>query len=187
MPETNNFAATALMRLGVDPTNLGCVMLDVVLPDIYKQVLSPEWAYYSSILKYVNGYNGKGHITLLYGLLLNASTNRDLIDGVMEGWVKPEIVLFDTFDVFEGNDGVADYGAIILKSSEGRTGGQDIAELHDANYRLGKLPHVRSFPDYNPHITIGYVQKQFIEQALTELRMREPRSMSTLDLNYGGV
>lgn len=189
MPEQNNIAATAIQRLGLDPKNLGCVMLDVELPPVYKIVLDPAWAYYSSILKFVNGYSGRGHITLLYGLLNNPQTDRDLIDGVMEGWEQPSSVMFESVHCFEGNDGVNDYGAIVLRPTEGDRVPEDrsTAELHDANYRLGKLPHVRSFADYNPHITVGYVHKQFIESALTELRMLQPHLMTTVGLNYGDI
>lgn len=180
MPEESNFARQALERLGVDPDNLGCVMLDVELPEIYRSVLDPEKAYYSKRLSYVEGLEGDSHITLLYGLLLSAQHNRDLVDGVLDRWYKPMIIVPSSIDVFPGNDGDSEYSCLVIKPQD-----HEAAELQDANVRLSKLPHVRGFYNYDPHLTIGYVQKDYTDEALRKLDEVQPHVMRVGALNYG--
>lgn len=182
MPEENNFSRTALERLGVDPDNLGCVMLNVSINANYRESLDESKAYYSKKLEHVKGFEGQPHITLLYGLLFSAEKNRDLVDGVLEGWTPPDVVTMYDVDVFPGNDGDEEYGAIVLKMGLNHW---DMDILEDANARLSKLPHVRGFYKYEPHVTIGYVQKDYIEEALAILRRLYVSPMFTQSLDYG--
>lgn len=184
MPEEINYSRRAIECLGVDPDNLGCVMLDIESRHIdeYRSKLALNMAYYSRKLSYVKGYSGTPHVTLLYGLMLSAKENRDLVDGVLDGWVPPAVLTFYDFDVFPGNDGDAEYGCIVLKPGLNHW---DLAPLEDANARLSKLPHVRGFYRYNPHVTIGYVKKSYISEALSILRGELIVPLVTGDLNYG--
>lgn len=184
MPEENNWSRQAIERLGVDPNELGCVMLGVELPDVYRMVLEPEWAYYSKKYDYVKGYEGDAHITLLYGLMLSAATpkGRAEVDGVLEGWIEPNVVVFPEVEVFPGNDGDNDYSCLVLSLGENLW---DRERLDDANGRLRKLPHVDGFAKYNPHITIGYVQKEFTNMARELLERVEVRPLRTTVLDYG--
>lgn len=192
MPEDNKHARLAIEGLGVDPDNLGCVMLDVDPSAVnrLRSVLDPEWAYHSPTLEYVKGFDGDPHVTLLYGLLLNPKENRDLIDGVLDGWSPPAVLTFNYITDFGGSDGNDTYGCLVMKSAsvgswtEGG-GGWVKEELGEANARLSKLPHVRPFVDYDPHVTIGYVKRQHRAEALKRLGDQQLFPVVVTGLNYG--
>lgn len=182
MPEESNYSREAIERLGLDPDNLGFVGLRVELPSVFKMVLEPEWAYTSPKYDYVKGFNVDPHITLIYGLLFDPKENRDLIDGVLEKWYKPNVVVFPEVQAFPGDDGNELYNAIVLTLD---TNEYDLEQLKGANDELRKLPHVNGFPIYKPHITVGYVLREFAETAVNRLKEIEVRPLHTLDLDYG--
>ena len=184
MGEQNPTIRKAIEMLGADPDQLGCVMLEAELPNVYRMVLDPEWAYYSQTQSYIDGYYGESHVTLLYGLMFSAQKHRDIIDDVLGDWKPPGILSFHKISVFRGEDEGVPYSCLVLKANE-----RDVewanAELREANARLSKLPHVRGFVDYDPHVTIGYVAREFEREALEELGMVQARPMITGGLDYG--
>ena len=181
MPETSDLAREAILRIGVDPDNLGFVGLQVELPPEFRNVLDPSWAYTSRRFEYVRGYEGTPHITLIYGLLFPADINRHLVDGVLANWHKPNLVVLPEVKAFHANDGDADYAAIVLSLG---TNEWDLKKLKEANDELRKLPHVNPFPVYDPHVTVGYVRNEFAHLAIERVKALEIRPLHTRGLEY---
>jgi hypothetical protein len=181
MPETSDLSREAIIRVGADPDNLGFVGLKVDLPPEFRGVLDPEWAYSSPVLEYVRGYEGEPHITLIYGLLFPASENRDLVDGVLEKVHVPNLVVMPGVEAFDADDDYQLYSAIVLTLD---TNEWDLRNLKEANDELRKLPHVNGFPVYKPHITVGYVKREFRDLAVNRLKDLEVRPLHTRGLEY---
>lgn len=181
MPEETDLQRTAIERVGADPDNLGFVGLKVELPSEFRAVLDPNWAYSSPVLKYVRGYEGQPHITLIYGLLFSAAENRDLVDGVLEKVHVPNLVVMPEVEAFDADDDYALYSAVVLTLG---TNEWDLANLKAANDALRKLPHVNSFPVYKPHITVGYVHREFKDLAVSRVKDVEIRPIHTRELEY---
>jgi hypothetical protein len=182
--EDTDFSRKAIEWIGRDPDDLGCVMLEVDLPGVYRMVLEPEWEYRSPVKKFMSGYDIKSHITLLYGLLFRPShpTGRQLVDMALANWYKPNIVLMPGVEAFDIDDGHELSSAIVLTLD---TNTHDLRDLKAANDQLRKLPHVNGFPVYKPHITVGYVKREFADVAVERLKELEPRPFHTGDLDYG--
>jgi 2'-5' RNA ligase len=89
------------------------------------------------------GLEDEPHCTLLYGLHQSVSVS-DVIDIVSQyeftNYTLHTPSVFNTtqYDVFKFN-----------VSGNG---------LHEVNASLKRLPHTTSFPIYNPHMTIGYLE-----------------------------
>lgn len=181
MPEQNDFVREAILRIGVDPDDLGFVGLEVVLPSEYRATLHPSWLYHSPTVEFAQGAEGTPHITLIYGLLFSADLNLSLVGRALEGWHKPNLVVMPEVKAFHANDGNADYAAIVLALGDNE---YDLSKLKEANDRLRKLPHVNGFPVYDPHVTVGYVHKEFADLAVARLKEIEVRPLHTRELEY---
>lgn len=184
MGEQDPNVRRAIVLAGGNPDKLGCVMLEAELPSVYTMVLNQDWAYYSQTQSYIDGYYGDAHVTLLYGLMFSANEHQAIIDAQLEGWKAPGVLPFYHVSAFRGEDEGVPYSCLVLKPEE-RSKEWANYELRDANARLSKLPHVRGFIDYDPHVTIGYVQRKYEAEALEELRMVPPRPLMTGGLDYG--
>lgn len=175
-----------VLAAGGDPKNLGCVMLNVKIGEHLKAGMDPEWAYYDEDQEYVRGFEGRAHITLLYGLLFSAKKEQSLIDEVLKDWWMPERVSLPAVSYF--NQG--EYSALVLKPAKDSDTYQD---LYDANVLLSSMPHVRTYFEYQPHLTIGYVHNKYLSIAYEVLRDNVmggkwhtmPNWMETDGLDYG--
>lgn len=184
MPEMDDNARKAIELCGGNPDDLGCVMLDVELPNAYRMVLDEKWAYHSQTQSYMDGYYGDSHVTLLYGLLFDPAEHKDIIRRQLAGWSKPTILPYYKPSVFRLEDEGRPVSCLVLKpEAQDRDWANE--ELEDANERLSKLPHVRGFVDYDPHVTIGYVAREFEQEAMEELNMIQPRPLICGELNFG--
>lgn len=184
MPEETDFSRAAIDAIGGNPDDLGYVGLEIELPEVYKMELDPEWEYKSPVLQYAKGYDVDPHITLIYGLLFkpNDPEFRPFVDAALKDWMKPNIVLMPGVERFDGDDGNELYSAIVLTLD---TNTWDLESLKEANDQLRKLPHVNGFPIYKPHITVGYVLREFADVAVNRLKDIQPRPFHTGDLDYG--
>lgn len=176
-----NHTVEAIERLGLDPKKLGYVGLNVELPPEFRAVLDPAWEYHSPSERYVTGYDGTPHITLLYGLLFSAAEERDLVDGVLEGVHVPNLVVMPGVEAFDSEDDHSFYSAIVLTIE---TNEWDLAHLAKLNDALRKLPHVNMFPEFKPHITVGYVKREFKDLAISRVKDLEVRPLHTRGLDY---
>lgn len=184
MAEMDDNVRKAIELCNGNPDDLGCVMLEVEMPNAYRMVLDERWAYHSQTQSYMDGYYGKSHVTLLYGLLFDASKHKDIIDKQLEGWSKPTILPYYKPSVFRLEDEGNPVSCLVLKPEE-RDRDWANEELEDANARLSKLPHVRGFVNYDPHVTIGYVAREFEQEAMEELNMVTARPLIARGLDYG--
>lgn len=193
MPKTTELLDT-YRRLGIDPFDLGCIMLDVVPFDVAACVPDGrEDLYFSSNpkLKYAQGdvASSKAHLTLLFGLLEKGPKWKKEVDAVLEGWDQPEAVVVDRIGYFPSSVPGEDYSCIVahIKPTE---------RLLDANARLRMLPHIDGFPEYKPHVTLAYVKngpsdvdwaRSTREKWIMSMSTRLTNwNLPTLGLNYGG-
>ena len=94
------------------------------------------------------GISENPHLTLLYGLKPNITKEQieEVLKRVIDGdKIIIEIENIDTFD----NDSF-DVVKFNIKKTE------QLQRIFDA---LSELPNENTFPDYKPHMTIGYVKK----------------------------
>lgn len=91
------------------------------------------------------GLEDEPHVTVLFGLHKD-EVDFDDVKKPFEGVEEVEVEI-EGVSIFEAEK----YD--VVKFNVKRTD-----ELHSYNKELSKLPHTTSFPDYNPHITIGYVK-----------------------------
>ena len=180
--EETDISREAIAELGYDPDNLGFVGLEMELPAVYRMELDDEWEYNSPTQTYVKGYSVSPHITLIYGLLFQAHEHKDWIDGVLSDWHKPNVVLLPGVEAFHGDDGNEEYSAIVLTLD---TNDWDLGALKGANDQLRKLPHVNGFPVYRPHVTVGYVKREFADLAVGRMLNIETRPLISGELDYG--
>ena len=172
--------------LGITIADLGCVMLDVEVPNIgavipdavlYKSDKADRW--------WIDGYVfGKNpHMTLLYGLLQPAAHWKEEIAEVMKGW-SIESVKVQKVGFFESPFEDDPYYCIIAHV-------EPSLQIAEGMARLELLPHINTYADYVPHITIAYVKKNdtartsAIRYFDTALRGRKLKVKK--ELNLGGL
>ena len=124
----------------------GCVMIETPFDN---------WSEITSIIDEEDLYNEPGddtygiqnipHVTLLYGL--HKEVTPEMVESALEGFNDTKIKL-NGIGVFE-NDKFD-----VVKINVDPTGSLQI--MHD---KLCEFPHTSDYPNYEPHITIGYVKK----------------------------
>lgn len=184
MPEKNEIVRSLIEKVGGNPDDLGFVGLKVELPEEYRAALPKEWEYVSPYEKYVKGYDIDPHITLIYGLLFSAEEEQPLVEAMLKDVYEPNVVMFDHVEAFHNDDDHVFYSAIVLTLGGKQENSWEYSELKALNDELRKLPHVNGFPVYKPHITVGYVRREFADQAIALLKEIEPRPIKTLGLEY---
>lgn len=139
-------------ELDIELDDLGCVMLKVDGKDIPK-VKDEAVLYKSEDPKkfWVDGFSETPHLTLLYGLLKPAEEYRKQIKEVLTGW-KIKTVSVEKVGYFDSPYEEEPYFCIVayLKVTP---------ELLEGHHRLQLLPHIDTFPEFTPHVTIAYIKK----------------------------
>ena len=125
----------------------GCVMVYVNIPEInqIQSKIKPEDIHNGiGDLKY--GLEDEPHITLLYGLHPEVTLNqiKQIISSFTWG---PKPLVGYNVSLFENED----YDVLKFDVKG------DI--LFGINKELVDLPHTTNFPNYHPHMTIGYLKK----------------------------
>ena len=181
----NAHGVRALKDMGIDPGKLGCVMLDVAMPDL-SGVIPDEWCYASPRPDrfWVSGRQAEGHVTLLHGLLSHATDIRPAIDEVLDGW-EPGPVEGCVVTVFPSPWDDEPYSCIVSELVL-------TPELRDAHARLSLLPHIDTYPTYRAHVTLAYVHKDREQDAVAAIRRHFkardiycPIAFEPRGLNYG--
>ena len=125
----------------------GCVMVELQFPhnslEEIQQRIDPNWLYEEQDDDSY-GLEDQPHITLLYGL--DPRLDPAQITEALGEWKPrsnynihhPSIFQSEKYDVLKYDVRAAD--------------------LNQANELLCKLPHQNDYPNYHPHVTIGYVQ-----------------------------
>jgi 2'-5' RNA ligase len=121
------------------------------------------------------------HMTVLFGLLEKGLDWKDYVDTVLDGWL-PESIEIEAVDYFDGNWPDEQYYCVIghVKVTDSVTEG---------NQRLRLLPHVDTFPNYRPHVTLGYIKRDpaTLDQWIKALdTMLAGTKLEVTKLNYGG-
>lgn len=169
-------------ELGVNEDDLGCIMLDLQPFDVLKHIPGAQADLYITDEAHSGGAiaETEAHVTLLYGLLQNGNTIKEQVDKVLNGW-KCDSVVLDMIDSFPVP---ADAPSVPIVAKTWTP------ELQDANKRLSLLPHVNTFTEYNPHITLAYVKNdpdivqkwvKALNQVLAGMRI------SATGINYGDL
>ena len=133
--------------LGIDTNKLGCIMVDTE-PIEVSSVIDPADLYHDPEDEFAQGVISEAmpHVTLLYGLLSSGQAMRKHVDTVLNGWELGSVQI-TSVTAFEGNP---DYTPLVAEVS---TDGLD-----EAHARLQLLPHIDTFPEYRPHITLAYLK-----------------------------
>jgi 2'-5' RNA ligase len=122
----------------------GCVMLFFTFPEINKihDAINPKDIYTEEGDRSF-GLEDEPHTTLLFGLHEGVTTEdvKNVLDKFTYSTCK-----ISNASLFENND----YD--VLKFDV--TG----KNLHKTNEELKQFPYTNSFPDYHPHLTIGYLK-----------------------------
>lgn len=143
---SRNFA-DVYENLGIDTNRLGCIMLDTE-PIEVGSLIDPEDLYTDPEDEFAQGIISEStpHVTLLYGLISSGQAMRKHVDAVLAGWELGSVQIVHV-TAFEGNP---DYTPLVAEVS---TDGLD-----EGNARLRLLPHIDTFPEYRPHITLAYLK-----------------------------
>jgi 2'-5' RNA ligase len=135
--------------LGIDPNDLGCIMA-ATQPIAVSNVIDPSDLYYdpeddnSQPLTSEN----EPHTTLLYGLLSSGPAMRKHVDAVLNGWSLPSVQIHSV-EAWGQPD--SDSKVIVAKLVP-------TDNLLEGHARLQLLPHLDTFSNYVPHITLAYVK-----------------------------
>ena len=134
-----------LKEVSTQTYEYGCVMLYFDFPEIEKihSVIKPEDIYTQDEDKSF-GLEDEPHTTLLYGLH----------DGVTNEDVKNVLNMFEYGECNISN-------ASLFKNEKYDVLKFDVngKNLHETNAQLQKYPFTSDYPDYHPHLTIGYIQR----------------------------
>lgn len=161
----------------VDPDELGCIMANLEPLKVLEMVDDSEA---DLVEKTKNDWSAlpaedEPHVTLLYGLLENGNKWKDKVDTVLDGW-KLKGVKITEVGTFELPDSIA-VVAHIDKSPE----------LIDGHERLTLLPHIQTFSEYLPHMTLAYIKKDADADKWVEAlgKAYNGKTIKYTGLNYG--
>lgn len=138
-------------EMGIDLSSLGCVMLNLedIDVDIPKDIL-----YNSDNEKrfWIDGIvcDKNAHITALYGLIESAQKNKKYIKKVI-GKSPIGKVLIESIDTFDSPYDDEDYICVVGKVEKSDW-------LMNIHKKLQLFPHINTYPDYKPHVTIAYIK-----------------------------
>lgn len=124
----------------------GCLMVDFSF--------IKNWSEITSMINQDDIYNPNGeygvedkpHVTILYGFLKNI-TSDDILEMLSNKIDFPIKIQLKSISIFENNE--FDVVKFDIVSPQ----------LREINKIISKLPHVNEFDEYNPHMTIAYVNK----------------------------
>jgi 2'-5' RNA ligase len=144
--------------LGISLSKLGVVMIDIDSGDLasrIREIVSPEDLYTSDepTDHFTGVLGGEPHVTLVYGLLRTGTEMQKHIKRVLEdGSAVPKAIAIEEVGYFESRKPDEHYYCIVahLKVTP---------ELAECNERLKFLPHLNTFPGYEPHMTLCYIRK----------------------------
>lgn len=161
--------------LDIDLKTLGCVMLKTETPDT--SFIRDEDLYYSSDPKlfWINGRVPNSHITLKYGLM--PQVRREHVDAVIKDMPIPDYLVPTGITMFASPYPDEPYECIVLPIALT----PPLAALHN---HLNYLPHINTFPEYKPHITLAYVRKGWYA-SLTGTPRAGYKRLYTTHLDYG--
>lgn len=163
MSDRNHFVGREqlLATVGVDVKRLGYVGLTFDSLAVREELDMQRWGVRIIERDYVHAPEGDyrswvagpvaesgAHVTAKYGLLTPAYEMKDVINELI-GWPREITVEIEDIEVFPSPYADLQYGCLVA-----RLGGDQLREMNAA---LSVLPHVDSFTEYKPHLTIAYL------------------------------
>lgn len=167
--------------LGIDLTKLGVVMLDVDPFPVTELVTDGEADLYESDNPnhfWIRGAvaESTAHTTLLYGLL--SRELKPFINTVLTGWTIPPLEV-EGIGSFESTFPEEPYSCIVAHI-------KPTPELLEGHKRVSLLPHINTYTEYQPHLTLAYVKVEAREKWLAELgEFLRGRELTVNRINYG--
>lgn len=157
-------------------SDLGCVMLDVE-PE-FPLNLPKEVGYHSTHLdrKWISGVQSEFHITLLYGLLINANKIQEEVKGLLRAGILFQSFETTEIDIFSSPFADESYDCVVMRVHNG--------EVNDAHRALSAIPHINTFPRFKAHITLGYIRREFTEMVVSYLEGKTFK-WNPIGLNFG--
>lgn len=161
--------------LGVNLSELGCLMLKTDNP--LKEAIPDTEAYVSSDPNkwWVDGVLDHWHVTVRYGFLPEVS--RVHVQKVIKGLSIPSSLHAGTFEVFGQPDDP--YECVVLRIADER--------LAAMNAQLSVLPHINTYVEYRPHITVGFFNRGWFRSNKGLLYRSVKDTVKTLEFDYGQV
>lgn len=166
--------------LDIDMDALGCIMLNTKTMPVTKFVQDGEADLIDSTTRHDHTMGAvaeeEAHVTLLFGLLDNGNTWKDKVDTVLDGW-NIKTVKIGKVDMFDLKDSYAIIGHV-----------EKTAKLVDGHERLTLLPHINTFSEYSPHLTLAYVKhdKTIANKWVKALGAQyDGKTVSATGINYG--
>lgn len=163
--------------IDIDTDDLGCIMLDLEPMEVLKHVEgledqifeNPKWDQGSVPAETVP------HVTLLYGLLENGNKWKNKVDLLLKEW-KLKSVKIDHVGYFETPDSYAVIAHL-----------EKTPELVDGHERLTLLPHVNTFSEYLPHMTLAYVKLDADPEEWVKAlgKVYNGKTVKAAGINYG--
>lgn len=165
--------------LDIDVNDLGCIMLDIEKIPVTQYVKDGEDDLVESTTRHDHAMGAvsekEPHVTLLYGLMENGNKWKDKVDKLLEGW-SIDSVTIEEVSYFDLEDSYAIVGKI-----------EKTDELVDGNQRLTLLPHVNTFSEYTPHVTLAYIKKDVdVDKWVKPLAKKyNGQKVAAKGINYG--
>lgn len=162
--------------LGIDFDNLGCIMMNTNKIPVAQYIKKPE-----EDLFVKEGWGGglagenSAHVTLLFGLLENGNEWKNKVDTLLVDW-KMDTVTIEEVSYFDLGDSYAIVGLL-----------EKTNEIVDGHERLTLLPHINTFSEYHPHITLAYIKKDVeLDKWIKPLAKKyNGQKVATTGINYG--
>lgn len=148
--------------LWIDLKKLWCLMMQTETFDVdidddflyYTDDKDKHWIWWKVCTE-------KAHITILYWLLESAQKNKEHINKLIGGDKIGKLTI-ESIDTFDSNYQDEPYVCIVAKIKK-----EDwLMNLHN---KLELLPHINTFPEYKPHVTIAYVKDDKVDEILDKL------------------
>ncbi len=165
--------------IDIDVENLGCIMINTEKIPVLQYIKDGEKDLVEATDRHDHTMGAvsevEPHATLLYGLLENGNKWKNKVDKLLEGWELP-VVKIEKVDYFD----LPESYAVIAKLEK-------TDELVDGHERLTLLPHINTFSEYSPHITLAYINKEADINKWVEILGKKYNSqiVATTSINYG--
>lgn len=151
-----------LLLEGKDNHEYGCVMLyptdKITLLNDIQDTIPEDELYLGTDEDTGYGLETKPHVTILYGIHTDVKDNE--VKTLIDDFNSINITI-DEISMFENDK----YDVIKFGISN--------ESLSKYNKKLLTLPHTNDFPDYKPHITIGYLKPGFGKKYVRVLTDKE--------------
>lgn len=166
--------------MGIDMDKLGCIMIDTESIPVLQYVKNPDADLYRETNYDQSPVPGEtqAHVTLLFGLLENGNVWKDKVNQLLVGWSLPTVTI-EKVSYFDLGDSYAIVG-LVEKSDE----------LVDGHERLTLLPHINTFSEYHPHITLAYINhdEALLDKWIAPLAKKyNGQKVATTGINYGDL